>query len=250
MDKIIAAFSFFTRLPVWKITSPPQSAYSDVVMFWPMVGWFTGGITALTMFGLSYVIPWPVAVIVAIALRLLITGALHEDGLADFFDGFGGGSDKNRILSIMKDSHIGTYGVVALIVYFIIMVSVLVSLTPTVAAIGFFASDSFSKLCAAWVTNRLPYARPEGAKNCISYAKMRGSRWLLCWVFGIVPLFISFSIIGWRVLPPCMMSVLMAYYLYSLMDRKIGGYTGDCCGAVFLICEMMFMVGLSVKLFF
>ena len=72
---------------------------------------------AATLYFGSMILPWAVSVIVAIAVRLLITGALHEDGLADFLDGFGGGGDRARILAIMKDSHIGTYGVLGLIIY-------------------------------------------------------------------------------------------------------------------------------------
>ena len=116
LDRVFAAFIFFTRLPFWRLRQPAADAFKRVVELWPLTGWLTGGVAALTLWGASTVLPYSLAVILAIGMRMLLTGALHEDGLADFFDGLGGGGrDRERILSIMKDSHIGTYGVLALV---------------------------------------------------------------------------------------------------------------------------------------
>ena len=110
-DRIWASFVFFTRLPFWRIYQPKKEAYKTVVEHWPLTGWLTGCMMAAVIWFGSMVMPYPIVIILAILTRLLITGALHEDGLADFIDGFGGGgSDRQRILDIMKDSHIGTYG--------------------------------------------------------------------------------------------------------------------------------------------
>ena len=104
-QRIWAAFIFFTRLPFWRIYQPPQACYRTVVEHWPLVGWLTGGIMALILWFGPAIMPYSIAVLAAIICRVLITGALHEDGLADFFDGFGGGgNDRERILAIMKDS--------------------------------------------------------------------------------------------------------------------------------------------------
>ena len=116
-DRPWAALIFFTRLPFWRIYQPPKDAYQYVVEFWPLAGWLTGGVMAGVLFLSAMVFRYEIAIILAIISRLLLTGALHEDGLADFIDGFGGGHNRQRILDIMKDSHIGTYGVLALIVY-------------------------------------------------------------------------------------------------------------------------------------
>lgn len=258
MERIYASLIFFTRLPVWKAVTPPQSAYNDVVVLWPYIGWVTGGLTALAMWGLSYIMPWPVAVVLSIIVRLLITGALHEDGLADFCDGFGCGGDKTRILAIMKDSHIGTYGVIGLILYFLILVSVLTTLiTPSPhsplypltvpqAVAGFFAADAFAKFCAAQITNCLPYARPEGAKNKITYNRMTAGKWLVCFIGGAIPVAVSVPVIGLKALLACLLPLLTLLWLIHLMRKKIGGYTGDCCGAVFILCEVSFLTALSI----
>ena len=118
---LLAALIFFTRLPFWRLKEVPSACFKRVVPYWPLVGWLTGGIMAGTLWLAAQVMPITIAWIVAIVSRLLVTGCLHEDGLADFFDGFGGGTTRERILAIMKDSHIGTYGVIALIIYFLLM---------------------------------------------------------------------------------------------------------------------------------
>ena len=112
LDNVLAAFMFFTRLPFWKLKTVPQECFKHVVAYWSLSGWLTGGLMALSCWGLLYLFPAPVAVIGALIVRLLVTGALHEDGLADFFDGFGGGRDRESTLRIMKDSFIGSYGVI------------------------------------------------------------------------------------------------------------------------------------------
>ena len=110
MLRILAAFIFFTRLPFWRLAEVPSEYFKNVVSRWALVGWLTAGLSVIVLYTASLILPASVAVLLAIVTRLLITGCLHEDGLADFFDGFGGGTSRERILSIMKDSHIGSYG--------------------------------------------------------------------------------------------------------------------------------------------
>ena len=118
---ILAAFIFFTRLPFWKIREVPAECFKHVVPYWPLTGWLTGGIMAGTLWLTGQILPVSLAWIIAIIARLLVTGCLHEDGLADFLDGFGGGTTRERTLAIMKDSHIGSYGVIGLIFYFLLL---------------------------------------------------------------------------------------------------------------------------------
>lgn len=245
MKKLAAAVILFTRLPLWRWVTPSQSDYSDAVAFWPLTGWITGGVTALALIGFASVLPELTAVILALAVRLLLTGALHEDGLADFCDGFGCGGAKERILGIMKDSHIGTYGVLGLIVYYLLTVSLLSSFPPVCAACAVFAADPFSKLCAAQITNILPYARPEGAKNKITYARTGWGKLVMQIVCGTLPLFFLLSLSPWFAVATAM-PVLTVIFLMLLMSKRIGGYTGDCCGATFLLCEVSMLLGISI----
>ncbi|WP_304060626.1 adenosylcobinamide-GDP ribazoletransferase [Hoylesella loescheii] len=247
-DRPWAAFIFFTRLPFWRIHQPPKDAYESVVEFWPLAGWLTGALMgAIIWFG-SKVLPFPIVLLTAIAARLLITGALHEDGLADFFDGFGGGGkDRSRILAIMKDSHIGTFGVLSLIVYFALFFTCMLSLGPLYAALVACAADPFCKMVAGQITQILPYARnEEQAKAHNLYRKFNLLAGLSLMVQGLAP-FIGLLYfdnhwgsgrLDWNFLvaAPC----LTMFFLYMLMLRRIKGYTGDCCGAVFLLCELAF----------
>ncbi len=194
---------------------------------------------AATLYFGSMVLPHAVAVIAAIAVRLLITGALHEDGLADFMDGFGGGSNRDRILAIMKDSHIGTYGVLGLIIYMLLLGTVLYSMPVTVAALTILAADPFSKMVTSQLVSMLPYARrEEEAKNKTIYRKPTLAAGLLMSLQGLLPmaLMIWLTGISWY-LVVCLPVVVM-YFLYLLILRKIHGYTGDCCGAVCLLVEL------------
>ena len=98
---ILAAFIFFTRLPFWKIKEVPAECFKHVVPYWSLTGWLTGGIMAGTLWITGQILPISIAWITAIIVRLLVTGCLHEDGLADFLDGFGGGTTRERTLAIM-----------------------------------------------------------------------------------------------------------------------------------------------------
>ena len=121
MNNILASFIFFTRLPFWKIKEVPAECFKHVVPYWPLTGWLTGGLMAGALWLSGQILPVSIAWIIAVIVRLLVTGCLHEDGLADFLDGFGGGTTRERTLAIMKDSHIGSYGVIGLIFYFLLL---------------------------------------------------------------------------------------------------------------------------------
>ena len=238
-DRIWASFIFFTRLPFWRLHEPPRECFKAVVEHWPLVGWLTGGLMALTLWGVSQYMPYPIAVLAAIVVRLLVTGALHEDGLADFLDGFGGGNDRERILTIMKDSHIGTYGVIGLVIYFLLLAAALCSMTPTVAAVTIFAADPFAKMVASELVMMMPYARREDeAKARMVYRKIDVKAGISLAVQGLLPIvgFIWLTGIAWELLffIPC----IVMYFLYLLIWRRIRGYTGDCCGAVCLLVEL------------
>ena len=247
MKRVLAALTLFTRLPFWRIADIPQECYSQAVVYWPLTGWLTGGLTAAVMYGCSYVMPWQMAVITGLVAKLLLTGALHEDGLADFCDAFGCGGDKNRILSIMKDSHIGTYGVIGLIMYYILTVATISSMDVIMGALAVAACDPFAKLCAGQLTNLLPYARPEGAKNKISYSRMNAWQITVQILFGIIPIGIFIYLYRYLSMSLALiLPVIVTALLIRYMRAKIGGYTGDCCGATFLICELVMLMSVNL----
>ncbi len=247
-DRIWAALIFFTRLPFWRLHQPPKACYETVVEHWPLVGWLTGGVMAATLYGASMVLPYQVAVLVAIVMRLLLTGALHEDGLADFLDGFGGGgSNRQRILDIMKDSHIGTYGVIGLVLYLLLLFFSLSSMSQEMAALAILAADPYAKMLTAQLVSMMPYARrEEEAKAKVIYRKITLVSGVSLAVQGLLPigLLVWYMGIAWEAL--IFIPALVMYFLYLLIWRRLHGYTGDCCGAVCLMVELSVYLTLMV----
>lgn len=241
-DRLWASFIFFTRLPFWRIYQPPKEAYQGVVEFWPLAGWLTAGVMAGVLYGSSLVFSYEIAIVFAMVSRLLLTGALHEDGLADFFDGFGGGGqNRQRILNIMKDSHIGTYGVLALIVYMLTLWFALHSLTPIDATLTILAVDPFAKMLSAQVIQMMPYARTEEtAKNKTVYRKSPVAASIGLAFQGLLPIGLYLwwmqERVGWLLLIfiPLLVMSLLSLFIW----KRLRGYTGDCCGALFLLTEL------------
>lgn len=258
-DRPWASFIFFTRLPFWHLHKPPVVCYASVVEYWPLTGWLTGGLMALVLWVGSLYLPYMVAVLLAIAVRMLVTGALHEDGLADFLDGFGGGgSDRERILAIMKDSHIGSYGVLGLILYIMVMAATLFAMPPLMAALSLLAAAPYARMLTAQLVMMLPYARrEEEAKARTVYRRMDWRAGISLAVQGLLPMaaFLWFMqewtplCGGWCcqwetvVFLPC----LTMYFLYLLIWRRIHGYTGDCCGAVCLLVELSTLLAVMLS---
>ena len=168
MRSLLAAIMMFTRLPLWRIVNVDKRYFMDVIKYWPLVGFLTGTATGGVLWVAAQVVPLEVACILAIIARVLLTGALHEDGLADFFDGFGGGTSKDKILAIMKDSHIGCYGTIGLVLYFILYYTLLSSFDPAMIFPIVIAADCFSKLCAAvMITLYLMFGKKRRARRSL-----------------------------------------------------------------------------------
>lgn len=248
--QILAAFSFFTRLPFWRITIVEKKHYERVVPWWPLVGWLTGGIMAIVYVIVSAChLPIGVCVLLALVSRVLVTGALHEDGFADFCDGFGGGTQRQRILEIMKDSHIGTYGVLGLVFYYLLLWNILIEVfSHHFSPLLFMATDTACKYFSSTIVYFLPYARSEAeAKNKLIYVRPSIMEQLVSLVFGLLPM--TLLIIEEPQLAFCLIApILCCLLLFTWMHRCIQGYTGDCCGATFMITELMFYLSLCLIL--
>ena len=195
---------------------------------------------AATLYFGSMIFPSTVAVVLAIVVRMLTTGALHEDGLADFFDGFGGGGfDRQRVLDIMKDSRIGTYGVLALVLYVLLLFFCLYSMPPRLAALCIFAADPYSKMATSQLVMMMPYARTaEQAKSKTVYRRPSTAAGISLAVQGLLPmaLLLWLTDVEWELV--IFIPALTMYFLYLLIWRRLRGYTGDCCGAVCLLVEL------------
>ena len=246
MNNILASFIFFTRLPFWKIKEVPAECFKHVVPYWPLTGWLTGGLMAGALWLSGQILPVSIAWIIAVIVRLLVTGCLHEDGLADFLDGFGGGTTRERTLAIMKDSHIGSYGVIGLIFYFLLLLQMR-NLPLNFLCILIFCGDCWSKFCASQLINYLPYARKEeDSKAKVVYNRMSRKELISAFACGLIPFVLLLPIRMW---PATLFPLLTFALLCRLMKRRLQGYTGDCCGAAFLLCELSFYIGSLIMVY-
>lgn len=264
LSHLWAACCLFTRLPLWRIWSVPADCYPYAVHHWMLAGGFVAALWGgLIFFGVYPWLPTSVSVLMLVLGNLFISGAFHEDGLADFFDGFGGGTSKERILEIMKDSHIGTYGVLALIGY----------LLATYVCIGEWSSDFqglyhaplacfevyvvtavWSRFLASFLPATLQYARnAETAKVKMIYAPWTVSTYIYMFIVAIAA-FMAFCVLfPYRI--ECMLllfltPVVIFAFLYCYVKSKIQGYTGDCCGAVVLLCELSMNVVMAILAYY
>ena len=242
--QLAAAITFFTRIPGWKIIEIPVENYARIIYLWPLTGWLTGGFMAIAWLGFSRLFPPILAIILALIVRILLTGGLHEDGLGDFFDGFGGGKTKSDVLRIMKDSQVGSYALIGMIVYYLLLVNTLISLPGKLVFTVMIAADPFSKLLTAMMMNFLPYARTESeSKSKTLYDKLTISKFLIACLFGLVPLFFFLKPVLWF---SAVVPVGLLLFLFYYVKKRIGGYTGDVCGATALLCELSFYLAVCL----
>ena len=240
----LLAVQFLTRLPVpaHNIYSPARMAAS--VGYYPIVGVLVGGASAIVFAAADAVFPQALAVVLAIAAGLLLTGAFHEDGLADTFDGVGGGSTRDKTLDIMRDSRLGTYGTLALIITLAAKAGALAALSPTLVIAAFIAGHGLSRLSSVFVIATSRYVRDDGAGKpaadgvsalSLAIALGTGALMLAVWCVFYAPTALAWAVTG----------LIVGHVLMRLFfERKLGGYTGDTLGAVQQASEIGFYLGL------
>ncbi|MEM7509218.1 MAG: adenosylcobinamide-GDP ribazoletransferase [Pseudomonadota bacterium] len=240
----LLAVQFLTRIPVPSQTLYTPERMAASVRYYPLVGLLVGGFSGLVFLISDAVFPHVIAVLLAIAAGLLLTGGFHEDGLADTFDGIGGGIDRARALEIMKDSRLGTYGTLALILAVALKASTLSLLPAGWIVLALIAAHGLSRLSSVLVIATSTYVRAEGTGKPV--AESASSATLIAVILTGVAI-----AIGWNwFMPP----IALAYALFGLVsghvlmrllfEPKLGGYTGDTLGAVQQSSELGVYLGL------
>lgn len=241
----LLALQFLTRLPVTShdLYTPERMAAS--VRYYPLVGLLVGGLSAAVLWFTSLAFPNELAVLFAIAAGLLITGAFHEDGLADTFDGIGGGQTRERALVIMKDSRLGTYGTLALIIVLALKAASLMVLPVSLVIAALIVAYSLSRLSSVLVIATSRYVRDEGIGKPVSGGISR-SGLVVSILTGAGALVLFYSLTGSPVaLIFACCGLIAGHILMRLFfERKLGGYTGDTLGAVQQVSETGFYLGL------
>lgn len=243
--RFLLALQFLTRLPTCtdRLYSPQRMAGS--VRYYPLVGLLIGAMSGAALWIAAFVLPGTLAVILAVVTGLIVTGAFHEDGLADTFDGIGGGITREKALVIMKDSRLGTYGTLALIIALALKISALIALPVTVAAAALVIAHGVSRLSSVLVIGTSRYVRDEGTGKPVAGALDRASLIIALFTGGaaltawtaIFPLgSLAFSLAG---------LIVGHIGMRCVFERKLGGYTGDTLGAVQQASEIGFYLGLA-----
>lgn len=228
------ALSFYTRL-----SCPKNLDYSQLpkaTIYLPLVGWLVGGASAITFYAAQFLWSPMVSILFALICGIFITGAFHEDGFADVCDGFGGGYDKTRILTIMKDSAIGVYGALGLGLLFALKISLLVSLPLEKLPVILISAHSVSRLMPLFLMRAYDYARLENSKSQIAVYKPTQMDLIFAAFLAFLPLFLLPSICWFVMLPIGLTTTFLGRYFH----KHIGGYTGDCLGVTQQICETVF----------
>jgi adenosylcobinamide-GDP ribazoletransferase len=236
------ALQFFTRLPIPGWVGFDPAWLNQASRYFPLVGVVVALITAGSYALAAWLLPTPVAVIISTAVGIYATGAFHEDGFADMCDGFGGGMTPERVLEIMKDSRIGAYGAIGTICMLALKLTTLAML-PSLAAIGaLLVAHPLSRLMATSLIWRLDYARAEGKAKPLAQ-KMSSAEFLIAALTAALPAVAVFAL-NWLSVTALAAGVVAAaiatLWLARKFVRRIGGYTGDCLGAVQQVTEVMF----------
>jgi adenosylcobinamide-GDP ribazoletransferase len=248
----LVAAQFLTRVPVPTPGGFQTRWLSESLRFFPLVGGLVGLANVVVWWLSAHWFPRPVAVGLMLAASLLITGAFHEDGFADTCDGLGGGSTRERALAIMKDSRIGAFGALGLIVLMGLKWSTLVALPVADFWLIVVASHVVSRWCAIGLVWAMQYARAEGAGKSREFdGGLSGIQWLLSGVIGMTAVAIPAvwpgvalsnavaSAAGMGFAAAAITTIAAAAYF----RQRIGGYTGDCLGAAQQASELMFLLG-------
>lgn len=240
------ALMFFTRIPCPKWIGYSDEYQSQSSRYFPIVGIIVGAISALVYWVFGWFMPHEIALLLSMVAAILTTGALHEDGFADVCDGFGGGSTKEKILLIMKDSRLGTYGVVGIGLILLLKFTVLKYLPAETLVIALISGHAISRLNAVSLIYTDGYARHDDSSKSKPLAT-KMSAWALTFaiITGATPL-VLFA--NYYVLLTLLPLLFVRWYFSRYFKKWIGGYTGDCLGAVQQVSEVVFYITLLVVL--
>ncbi|MBW8687092.1 adenosylcobinamide-GDP ribazoletransferase [Chitinophaga rhizophila] len=252
----LTALMFFTRIPVPSGIDHNAADLNKSSRYFPMVGILTGIIGAAVFAGANMLFKDIfTAVILSVIATLLTTGAFHEDGLADVADGFGGGWTRQRILEIMKDSRVGAFGVIVLIMTLLLKICLLAKLALLMIntnllpyCLLYVAAHAFSRTMPVYLLRFMAYAREDDstAKSKPLATKISWTGFVIANITGLIPLLmliICFHHSWWllMVVIPC---GLLTLYLCRYFRKWINGYTGDCLGATQQLNELIFYMGI------
>jgi adenosylcobinamide-GDP ribazoletransferase len=245
---LFTAIMFYTRIPVPRWVDHDANNLNAATRYFPLVGYIVAIVSWLTYIVCWHLFSVEISVIMSVLAGVLLTGAFHEDGLADVCDGFGGGWTKEKILSIMKDSRVGTYGVIGLIFILSLKFFSLVQLGSSIYSLYFglvlLVAHSLSRVAAVFIIYTSIYAREDADSKAKPVAQQLSiGNLLLASIWAILPIaaLVYLNAIFLLIVVPVMCITL---YLRWYFRKWIGGYTGDCLGATQQLSEVIIYLSL------
>ena len=240
------ALMFFTRIPC-----PPSTDHSEEYLnksrkYFPLIGWIVGGITALVFWVSSLVFPVSISIVLSMVASVLTTGAFHEDGFTDVCDAFGGGWGKAQILTIMKDSRIGAYGVIGMALLLLLKflaLSEMAAYGRELVVMGLICAHAVSRFVASTFVHTHDYVQDLDVSKSKPIASSRLSLAEMAYslVFALLPFLLFQNPLALLALPLAYVSKI---YLGYYFKKHIGGYTGDCLGATQQVSEVVFYLSI------
>ena len=260
----LTAVQFLTRIRVPASIHHQPELMQQAPRYFPIIGWIVGALSGLFFLFFARYVSTDIGILASMITSLLVTGAFHEDGFADVCDGFGGGWTKEKILVIMKDSRIGAFGAIGLIAILGTKFSLLRELPGFVAApvtapgesshliffsyriflLALIAAHGVSRLMAVLVLQAGVYV---GAADVSKSISMTGGRLgvpalTAAILFALAP----FAFLPWPFVLAVLPALYVTYELYRYFKRWIGGYTGDCLGAIQQVTEIVVYLGFVI----
>ncbi|WP_289055554.1 adenosylcobinamide-GDP ribazoletransferase [Carboxylicivirga marina] len=234
---LLTAFGFFTRIPVPFKIAFSQDNLNKCNRYLPIVGYVVGGISALVFWGTSLVFPQSIAVILSMMTSVLLTGAFHEDGFADVCDAFGGGWTKEKILFIMKDSRVGAYGAIGILLLLLLKFFSTNEIPSSTIAVAIIIGHVISRTMAVWTMHTLNYVREDESSKSKPITKALKIKDLLIAFIIAAP---TFLLLGNNVFLLILAPALVAkLWMEHYFKKWIGGYTGDCLGSIQQVSEVV-----------
>lgn len=240
---LLLAVSFFTRIPVRLPAEITPAQLNKASRYFAVVGLLIGFICSLVYLVSVEYLPKSLAVLVAMAVSLLVTGAFHEDGWADVWDGFGGGWSIEQKLNIMKDSRLGTYGAAALFIILLLKFQSLIALASPVMAL--ILANTLSRVVATSLIYDMSYVALDASSKVKPLAQHLSNNNLIIllitglvvslWFLSLTECFFLFVIL-------LVFRALLAFWF----TRQLGGYTGDCLGAAQQSSEIVIYLSLFI----
>jgi adenosylcobinamide-GDP ribazoletransferase len=243
---------FYTRIPCPKNIDHNPEYLNKATRYFPFIGWIVGSISFLIFYFFSFFLSTEIAVIFAIITSVLTTGAFHEDGFADVCDGFGGGWTKEKILIIMKDSAIGAYGAIGLVLLFLLKFKLLTEgillftsdNSHLLIFLLFISAHALSRLAAISIIFTHEYSRYDASSKSKPIANNHSWREIFgAFLFGLIPL-LALAFFQCKILFAIIPVFLTRYFLARYFQKWIDGYTGDCLGATQQVCEVIYYLSI------